>query len=163
VGENLVNARGIKVRRDTDQTGLVTATPTAVIFSHRVDFFVNNVADWSSSVNPSRVAISAPGVYLCVANVSWVNAATGNRQAYIRKNGTTGVYGFDSRLTQATGVTTNTVTVVLSLKVGEYLELMALQDAGANRDIDAVTADETPSLSVFCLHRYYDASLGQEV
>lgn len=162
MGLNIVNDRFIKVRRDTNQTALVTATPTAIIFSNLV-FQSPNGTMWSSSTNPSRVTVDTAGYWLFHGEIRWVNAATGNRQSYFRKNGGTEIFGFSTQLVLATGVTVSFSTIAVNMKVGDYMELIGLHDAGANRDVAAVTLDQTPYIYAKMQQRIYDASVGQEV
>ncbi len=85
----------------------------------------------SNVTNPSRITAPVSGLYLASATISWVANATGNRQASLLVNGTTGYEG--DLVPAASGNSTSChVTHTLELSAGDYVEARSLQSSGGN-------------------------------
>lgn len=116
----------------TQTLGTGPAAATAVTFTTATeDFDVGAMHD--TSTNKSRITAANAGVYLLVGYVYFnSNGSAGARQVYWRKNGTDEI----GPHTQEPGNTTIgnglTSTLLVTLAAGDYVELMMLQDSGAN-------------------------------
>jgi hypothetical protein len=125
-----------KVYRTTDQTGIVTATWTAVAFDTE---YADTDAFHSTTTNNSRITVPAgmAGTYYCQANFPWDGNTSGSfRQLAIRANG---VSHLATVLSAPTAYVRQFVAVDVPLSVGDYIEAVVVQDSGANRSsgIDA--------------------------
>lgn len=101
------------------------------------------------AVNPSRLTIKYPGIYVITANVRWENPVTGNRQAQIQKNGNTAL-AIDVRpaSTNVNMRTSQDLSTVARLEVGDYLEVIVTNDSGSANPIIAQT-QTTPLLAAY--------------
>ena len=92
----------------------------------------------STSVNTSRLTCVTPGTYIITGNAAFASNATGIRVLSIRANGTTDLAKVDSDAV-ATDVTVLSVSKVVTLGVGEYVELTVYQNSGGNLNVQANT------------------------
>lgn len=132
------NGIGAKATRTTDQTGVVTATGTAVVFNGAESFDTDGFHD--TSTNPSRMTIPAGlgGKYLAIASLTWDTSTAGTyRQMTFRKNGA-GALGFD-RVDPNASVPGQTSVTVIDCVAGDYIEVFAEHDAGSNRSLLGAT------------------------
>lgn len=110
-----------------------TGTETAVEWAAADDFDTDNLHD--TVTNNNRITCVVPGTYLVNATVQFGVNATGSRQAYLRKNGTT-IFAIDN--TPAASVLFSAAcnpTGIVQLAVGDYVEVLAQQDSGATRTV----------------------------
>ncbi len=129
------NWEGARVYRSTDQTGLVTATPTAISFdTERYDYG----GFWLVG-NATRLTIPINGRYSVGACVEWASNSAGNfRTLSLRVNGGNSI-AVDMRLPMTGGfVTRNAVHTEYEFVAGDYIEAVVNQDSGGNRTVNAV-------------------------
>lgn len=127
---------GCVATRTTDQTGVVTATNTAIVFNGTEDFDTDGFHD--PAINPSRITIPSGkgGKYRFSAAVTWDTDPTGYRRLLFKKNGITDLCMDTTDAVDGTQYTLQTVTTPpFSLVAGDYIEVMAYQTSGANRTI----------------------------
>ena len=122
-----------RVSRSTTQT-ITTSTDTPIGF----DTEVEDTAGYHEGVtNPSRFTVpsSKAGVFHVRGGVFWDANATGQRQCYIRKNGTAipGTYQVDPG-NSSFGIA-QFASAIVRLAVGDYVELTVWQNSGGNRTI----------------------------
>lgn len=127
---------GVRGSRTAAQTGIVTATLTAISFN-AADTYDTSAFHDPAGANPSRFVVPSgkDGYYAMHARVQWDTNNTGIRLAAIRLNGTTNldedeVAAFGSPVD---GVT-NEVATTFSLVATDYVEVMVYQTSGGNRD-----------------------------
>lgn len=92
----------------------------------------------STSVNTNRLTIPAGlgGKYLVGGGIRYASNATGWRQLALRLNGDNAKFiATDVRGANPTDVTDITISTVLELAVGDYVELMAAQTSGGNLNV----------------------------
>lgn len=126
-----------KVHQTTAQTGLTSGAWTAVLFPT-----ATAAEDWdtdafhSLSTNTSRFTIPTGlgGRYLLIGQIAWDANTTNERSIIFRKGGATFLNG-QSTVTANNDGTAMQATTIESLAAGEYVELMAYQDSGGNRDL----------------------------
>jgi hypothetical protein len=113
---------------------VATATPTAVTMPSED---VDSDAFHSTSVNTSRLTIPAgmAGTYIVVGNAVFAANATGHRQAYILKNGAAGNDEGQGSPAVSGNVTRLSVSMMLELAGGDYVELWVNQTSGAALNI----------------------------
>lgn len=121
-----VDAPGCRVYRATDQTGIVTATWTAVSFSNE-RYDPDNM--WTSGAN---ITIPKTGVYSLWANIKWDTDTTGNRYAYIGGS-TAGTVALTHAARSASE--SQIVSSIAKLTAGEVVALYVFQDSGADRSL----------------------------
>ena len=121
-----VDAPGCRVYRATDQTGIVTATWTAVSFSNE-RYDPDNM--WTSGGN---ISIPKTGVYSLWANLKWDSNTTGDRYAYIGGS-TAGTVALTHAARSASE--SQIVSSIAKLTAGEVVALYVLQDSGADRSL----------------------------
>lgn len=127
---------GCVAQRTTNQTGIVTVTPTAILMNGTDVVDTNGFHD--PAVNSSRITVPSglAGWYRPTAFVPWDTDATGYRQVFFRKNGA----GYLDVLQFAalTGGINTHQTIVgrpVSLAVGDYIEVFVEHNSGANRTV----------------------------
>lgn len=86
------------------------------------------------ATNNSRITIVTPGLYDLKGMLFWNTNATGMRGAQIRLNGT-GALVYDFRPTTTTVVQETVIETYLN--AGDYIELCAYQNSGANLNTSA--------------------------
>lgn len=130
--------KGTRVKLSANLS-LATATGAAVTWA-AID--LDNGGYWSSGA-PTRFTVpSGVTKVRLAACLRWAGNATGNRFAFIRKNGASYTMGgpADTR-TAATGGASwptdqNIVSGVLSVVAGDYFELVAQQNSGSSLALD---------------------------
>ncbi len=99
-----------------------------------------------TDVDTSRLTVSAPGIYMVTGNATWLNNTTGARELNIRKNGTVVL----ARVVQPGDPTINTtdqsVTTLVQLAAGDFVELVARQNSGVALTIGA-SGEHSPEFS----------------
>ena len=99
-----------------------------------------------TDIDTSRITIATAGIYLVTGDVTWLTNATGARELNVRKNGTTIV----ARAVQPADVGGNTsdqsLTTLVQLAAGDYVELVVRQNAGAPVSI-AAASEFSPEFS----------------
>jgi hypothetical protein len=129
---------GARVKRTSNQTGVVTATWTSIAFDVEDN---DSDAFHDTSTNNSRLTVPSgkAGRYDIVGHFAWESNATGLRYARVLLNGTT-ILTLDTQAPVSGDVTTHTVVVPnYDLIVGDYVEVQGFQTSGANRQIVADT------------------------
>jgi hypothetical protein len=124
---------GARATRTTDMTGIVTATPTVVAFNGTDSYDTDGFHD--PVTNNSRMTIPAGlgGKYLITASVTWDTSTAGAlRSTIIFKNGA--IAGSFSRTAPAS-YAAQSVSDILDLIPGDYIEIQVNQDSGSNRTL----------------------------
>lgn len=117
---------GVNVYKSGAQSSS-NATATAITFDAEL-FDTDGSHD--NVTNNSRLTCKIAGKYLVTGHAVWTANNTGMRYAYIRVNGST-VMGYQTTAALTGGYETQvTVTRVLDLNVGDYVELVAEQNSG---------------------------------
>lgn len=100
-----------------------------------VDDDVDGVGGHSTSVDTSRYTARYPGWYQVSGHVSWAGNATGRRWTWFRVNGVNVEGSQVARAaTSASDISVPAVTKQVYLSIGDYVELVAMQDSGAALD-----------------------------
>ena len=83
-----------------------------------------------TDVDPSRLTVATPGVYLITANITWqATANTFALEVNLRKNGTTNI----ARVVQMGGspnTSDQSITAIESLAAGDFIEVTVRQNTG---------------------------------
>lgn len=87
-------------------------------------------AMWSATVNQSRLTVRQAGVYRVGAFLDWGTNTTGVRLAWLRVNGATLFAG--NGVTPTAQGSPLTCTGVFDLQVGDYVEVIAVQNSGGS-------------------------------
>jgi hypothetical protein len=107
--------------------------PTTIAFN--TEFF--DTADLhSNTVNPSRLSAPEAGIYQVSANVTWLQNASGSRTLTVNVNGSSAARMSDSR-TPVNGATSQSVSGLLQLAAGDYVEARVFQDSGSTLTISS--------------------------
>lgn len=119
-----------------------SSSATALPFDTDEDEYVN--ASFHDLLNPSRITIPTGlgGDYEVGGMVRYSSNATGYRQTYIRKNGTT-ILVADIRAAVNGQVTDVNISKVVRLAADDYIELVVFQNSGATLSI-SLLAGLTP-------------------
>lgn len=130
-----IDPPNVSVFHSTTQSLTTATTTTLSADSENYD----NYAMHSTSINNSR--LTAPtdtgGRYLCVATVTFAANSTNARQLEFRTNGSTS-FGSVRHAASSSGDTVITGTRVVTLAVGDYVEVRAFQNSGGNLDVTLV-------------------------
>jgi len=141
----LSTALGCQVYRSTTQS-ISDDTWTAISYDTEIE---DTDSCWSSG-NPTRLVAGHDGCY--VVSASFVIGAGGadDRRIYaaIRKNGTDFVAQDMARSDAAAASVPRTITRVVELEEGEYVEICVLHDAGSAKNILAASTSELYKNSV---------------
>jgi len=86
--------------------------------------------------NNNRITCKTAGVYVITTNVEFVANGTGNRQLYIRLNGST-VIGYVTDVPSGSVAHIANLTVPYALVVNDYLEVLVAQTSGAALNVSA--------------------------
>lgn len=134
-GGNRAAFEGARVHSTTNQT-TNNSTQTPLSFD-TVDFDTDVMF---ALVAPDRLTVRTAGVYVMIGNFLYAANATGQRQANITRNGDHASSIFLARnVLPANTVpfigTAVNVSAVWSLAVGEYVQLLALQQSGGALDV----------------------------
>ena len=122
-------------------SGVATFTPLA-LNSERFD----TAAMHRTDIDPSRLTVSTPGIYVASADVTWEPNATGARELNIRKNGTTLVARVVEAAVPGGNSTDQSVTTTVQLAAGDYLEVVVRQNSGVALNV-LVAPDFSPEFS----------------
>lgn len=148
-GDTIYAARdsglGIAQLQRTTAQSIPNATQTAMSFDSAV---LDRQGGWAASPNPTRFTPTLAGWYLVSGFVGYAQHATGNRQASVRKNGTTVPGGLAQWLPTGTGTSRDVTPTILVFMNGttDYLELFAWQSSGAA--LNTTIGDGEPNMTV---------------
>lgn len=95
----------------------------------------------SLSSNPSRVTPTLAGIYACSGTILWASNATGDRRAYIGKNGTAGAPVSRRFGTSGGALTCEVYREVECNGSTDYIELFGYQSSGGSLDAQGSGAD----------------------
>jgi hypothetical protein len=109
-------------------------TKTLTFDSERRD----NASMHDTSVNPSRITAPIAGMYLVTGHIQWTDNAAGRRLIAIKLNGGT-YYAIDDHLSSSVSQH-NSISTVLFLNAGDYVELDVAQSSGGNLNVETVAA-----------------------
>jgi hypothetical protein len=85
---------------------------------------------------PSRLTAPIPGLYEVSASVVWNNTPTGTRFLGVRKNGDNDQIPVASRIPASADAPEQSVTTLVSLAQGDYLEVVVSQNSGSSVTLD---------------------------
>lgn len=108
---------------------LTSATPTALNFNSE-DFDVGTMHDLVTNNTRVTIPTSNAGVYLVIGGTTFQANATGYRQLFLQKNGTTALQDAVIPVNSGSQVTAFQVLTVVSLAAADYIELIATQNSG---------------------------------
>jgi hypothetical protein len=136
-------AVGARVYHNADQA-IATGTVTLLSFnSERWD----TAALHDTATNNSRLTAPAAGYYLVIGQVDFAANATGIRQLYLRKNGTT--YIAIANFAPHTQAARIEVTTIVHLVATDYVEILAYQDSGGSLNVTYNASHQfTPEFSM---------------
>lgn len=125
-----------KVTRSTVQV-ITHNTEMAIVFDA-----ANASENWdtdgfhSPSTNPARLTVPAGlgGRYVVQGYGIWESNTAGNRQLYIRKNGSSNVA--TAFTDSAAGIARFSVDTEIALSAGDYVDLVAWHNAGSGVELD---------------------------
>jgi hypothetical protein len=143
----LLNPPAVGLQRTTNLT-LVTSTWTAVGFDTLLyDTLSDDTAtQWTSGAN-TKVTARCDGWYECIGTARCVTpTAAMILTGAFRVNGTTFYFGGSQNCGSAVVTLNSTVSNLIKLTSGDYVEFMLWQNAGANQTITATGL--TPLFSV---------------
>ncbi len=111
-----------------DQT-ITTGTTTIVTMDYEQ---FDNGGLHSTVTNNSRVTIGQTGVYLCIGYAAFATSAVGERNVYVKKNGST--FPIAAKMTGVlnTGGIPCVAIGLLSLVATDYVELAVIQNSGGD-------------------------------
>ena len=118
---------GVSVYRGSAKS-ITNNTETSIDFDNEyfdTDGFHDNVTNNTRLTVPSGKG----GYYLITATMPWASNATGERQIILNLNGADNFYFLTTPGAQAT---TNPVSIIKNLSVGDYVELQAYQTSGGS-------------------------------
>lgn len=122
------------LRRDTAQ---IIATGTQVPIQW-VTAIEDNANFWNVQ-DPSKLVVKRPGLYVFSAGMQWDGNASGTyRHIFMLKNGVTNL-GASGQVPSAAGLAQRTPPITspaLTMLGGDYVQLIALHDMGADRNLD---------------------------
>jgi hypothetical protein len=103
-------------------------TATALVFKQES---FDDASFHFGSANPTRFTVPAGrgGKYLVIAHVVFTDAAESARVVQIRRNGSNGAIDAEGTLVEGGSGTTVSVSTILGLNGGEYLEVMVTSGA----------------------------------
>lgn len=124
--------RNIRVHKAANQTGIVANTWTKIALD-TVDEDPSGMWDATNK----RIVSPGTGIFIVTGLVSYLAATTGNRLAFIYKNGVgwaayAGVPADNNTLNGAPGVV---IPAIIPVVAGDYLELWTYQDSGGNQSV----------------------------
>jgi hypothetical protein len=121
---------------------IANVTPT-VMTMDTTDFDTDTMADLANN----QLVISTAGTYMISGEICWTSNATGYREALLYAGpGATTLVAVDMRITTGAAVpTTQAVTAVVQLNVGDVIQLKGAQASTAA--LVSVSANGAPSLS----------------
>lgn len=94
----------------------------------------------STSTNTDRITIPTgkAGKYLVIGNITWDQASGGTRELALRKNGTD--FAYDDLGGFGASKTTQRISYIMDLAVGDYVSMTGFQNSGASINIVGQTA-----------------------
>jgi len=129
------------VRASSQSINNTTSTQINFLAGATVVVDTDGMFDTSS---PAKLTVKHQGLYLLGAHVTWANNGTGRRDLYIDVNSSSIVA---DRRDTATGLgTAQSVSTMVSLDVGDVIEMTVYQDSGGA--LDATTVGGGPKLWV---------------
>jgi hypothetical protein len=129
----IVDPPRARVYRATDQA-IPTGVSTAIAFSA----YRYKVGDVWTAAAPTRLVAPVSGLYALTAGLRWESSAAGaRRQALFRVNGATIVRVHEYGPQLLGTLPHQPLADEYELAAGDYVELMVLQDTGANLNIFA--------------------------
>ena len=139
-----VEPHHVRLYRSTPQS-IPDSVNTAISF----DTEVADYADWhSNSANPTRITIKKAGVHTITGAVDFDPHATGTRALLLLVNGATVLPGgTQNQSPSATAIARLSVTAVIYLAYGNYVELYASHTRGAPLNVTPAN-NFTPSPSL---------------
>lgn len=136
----LANPPACRVRRTTAQTGIVTATETAIGFdAERYD----TASMHDNATNNSRIVFPVAGIYIVGCHIQWDNNATGFRALFVRLNGATRIAP-EFRTTNNGDVTEMGIVTTYKFAASDYIEFTVYQTSGANRTLNLASGASAP-------------------
>jgi len=90
-----------------------------------------------TDLDASRITAPTAGLYELTINISWETNATGARELNLRKNGVDIVARDVVKPTDAPNSTEQSITTLVSLAAGDYVEVVLRQNSGAALNIVA--------------------------
>lgn len=115
----------VRLEQATPQS-IPNNTETAVLFdTESVDYDNGH----STVTNTSRYTAATAGWVVVMGGVTWASNATGVRHATVRSNGTT-VRAKEIRTATNGDFTIMTISALVFLNVGDYIEITCLQTSG---------------------------------
>lgn len=91
-------------------------------------------AQHSTSTNTSRLTCQVAGLYLITVNVTWASNATGYREVFLQKNGTTVIADLEHPASNG-AATCQCLTTLAVLAVNDYVEVLVFMNAGVSLNI----------------------------
>lgn len=92
----------------------------------------------STLTNTGRLTCNTAGKYLIIGLVQWIDNATGQRQVWVRLNGTTDIGRNLIPAVAVPNLIRQQVSTIYELNVGDYVELGVYQNAGTTLSITSV-------------------------
>ena len=115
-------------------SALAIGNATDVVVSWSSEEFDNDNM-WVNT-STSRITVNTAGIYTVSFNISWASNATGERIAWIQKNGSgASRWGMVRGAASAAGETIMSSTTIMSLAVNDYIEVGVYQSSGGNLNI----------------------------
>jgi hypothetical protein len=128
----------VRVTKSAAQT-LTTSTFTAIAFDGET-FDTDTLHD--NVTNNSRLTASVTGKWFVEASVGFVANTTGQRALRVMKNGTT-YYSTAEITAGSSSRPALTITALVDLAAGDYVEIIGFQDSGGNLNVDTTANDIT--------------------
>jgi hypothetical protein len=112
----------------------IATQPTETVITYDAVQQWDGPAMWALSPNPGRIIAPEPGVYLVKGECTW---ASGGAETYVWLNTWTNGAGRTTYGSLVPPVSTprQNITDVITLTTGDYMELRASHNAGANINI----------------------------
>lgn len=132
IGESGVSRYAVKAYRDATTFTLTTSGSIYTVPLNQEMYDTND--QHSNETNPSRLTCVKAGMYLLQGTLTFTANATGNRDAFIIKNGTTFI-GYQRLSAMLSGSTSVNVFAIGAFEVGDYIELQARQYSGGSLDL----------------------------
>lgn len=131
---------GCVAARTTDQTGIVTATDTSILFNGTDELDTHAYHDPSSNSDRITIPSGKAGKYRFWANFGWDGNNTGMRQISIRKNvGGTILTIANQQAVQGGAHWQEISTGPVDMAVGDYVRVIIQQTSGGNRSVIGAT------------------------
>jgi hypothetical protein len=121
------------------------STPTALTF----DTTQYDNASMHSSSTPTRLTAPVAGVYEIEGEIFWTPSSTGRLALEIKQNGTSVIS--ETAIKPSGENTGEQVVTQAMLNVGDYVELVAVQDSGSQLNASPFTAPKAPAFEMHWL------------